>query len=455
MIFRDTLEQTLHNRPALRFAPPPSVLGGVAELLLERHGDGDGPRKSPAELAALLERLRLARFDWDNIRAADRFDIAWVLWDGPEPPAEHEAFLTAYLHWVETPWRRFQIRRIACAWVDGFDPRLVSIRSVGAWLAARASQLLDPWPWLGEELDIFSVESAPTGLAESFLAADESEQACVDRLGFGDTVASGLRLETLGAAAALVRRRLAKRPGLAARLMELSLHQPAFRPGAGAEQRGSRAHAIRVMLAEALLLPWQREDPAEDVTEQILFYLLREYGDPWLRDTIWGDMQPLATGIARDWCKRKAIAAFFRLAGRRRGDNRTQTQLRQEFWTAYVDRIDEAWLVGGPQSFAALGIPEAGYGRLVGCRPEHCALLLRIGGMTIVETSEAHNEHLWLAGNELAPPLYHEQRRSYCPSMLTAGADFSSGYSCNDGANWQERLHSFIERHTGISRPKS
>jgi hypothetical protein len=453
MIFRDTLEHSLHNRPALRFALPPSLLGGVAELLVERHGEGDGPRKSPAELAALLERLRLARFDWDNIRTADRFDIAWVLWDGPDPPAEHEAFLAAYLHWVETPWRRFQIRRIACAWVDGFDPRLTSIRSVGAWLAARAAQLLEPWPRLAEECDIFSVERAPTMLAEMFLAADESEQACFDNLGLGDTAASGLRLETLGAAAALVRRRLAKRPGLAARLMELSLHQPAFRPGA--EQRGSRARAIRLQLAEALLLPWQQEYPAEDVIEQTLFYLLRECGDPWLPNAIWSDIRPLATGIMRDWCKRKAIASFFRLAGRRKGDNRVQTQLRQDFWTAYIDRIDEAWIVGGSQSFAALGIPEAGYGRLVGCRPEHCALLLKIGGMTVIETNHAHNERLWLADNDLAPPLYHEHRRSYCPSMLTAGADFSSGYSCNDGANWQERLHSFIERHTGTSRPKS
>jgi hypothetical protein len=455
MIFRDTLEQSLHNRPALRFAPPPSVLGDVAELLLERHGESDGPRKSPAELAALLERLRLARFVWDSIRTADRYDIAWVLWDGPEPPAEHGAFLAAYLHWVETPWRRFQIRRIACAWVDGFDPRLMSIRNVGAWLAARASQLLEPWPQRAEECDIFSVERTPAKLAESFLAADESEQACFDRLGLGDTVASGLRLEVLGAAAALVRRRLAKRPSLAARLMELSLHQPAFQPGAGAEERRSRVRAIRVKLAEALLLPWQQEDPAEDVIEQTLFYLLRDYGDPWLPNAIWSDVRPLATGIMRDWCKRTAIASFFRVAGRRKGDNRAQTQLRQEFWMAYADRIDEAWLIGGPQSFAALGIPEPGYGRLVGCRPEHCALLLKIGGMTIVETSDAQNERLWLADNELAPPLYHDHRRSYCPSMLTAGADFSSGFGCNDGANWQERLHSFIERHTGMSRPRS
>lgn len=456
MIFRDTLERSLRSRPALRFAPPPPVLSDVAGLLLERHGEGDGPRKSPAELAALLERLRLARFDWDNIRAADRFDVAFVLWDGPEPPAEHEAFLTAFLHWVETPWRRFQTRRIAASWVDGFDPRLKSIRIVGAWLAARASRLLEPWPRLAEEFDIFSVERAPMKLAAIFLAADESEPACFDRLGLAaHTGAAGLRLEALGAAAALVQSWLARRPRLAARLAELSLHQPAFQLGAATESRWGRVRSIRVKLAEALLLPWQHEDPAEELKEQILLYLLHHYEDPWLPDTIWGDMRPLAANIMRHWLKEKAILSFFRRAGCKPADHRTQAQLRQEFWLSHIDRIDDAWLVGGPQSFASLGVPELAYGRLVGCRPDHCALLLKIGGMTIVETSDAGNERVWLAGNALAPPLYHERSRSYCPAMLTTGADFSSGYSCHDGGNWLERLHSFIERHTGNSRRKT
>jgi hypothetical protein len=455
MIFRDTLEHSLRGRPALRFRPPPPLLSDVAQLLIDRHGEGDGPPKPPAELAALLERLRLGRFDWDHVRTSDRFDVAWVLWDGPEPPAEHDAFLAAYLHWVETPWRRFQARRIASSWVGAFNPRLKSIRIVGEWLAAHASELLDPWSGLAEEFELFSLERIPAKLAEVFLAERESEPDCFERLGLpAYTIAAGLRLETLGAAAALVQGRLARRPQLAARLAELSLHQPAFELNAATENRQGRVRAIRTKLAEALLLPWQHDDPAEDVKEQILLYLLSHYEDPFLSDTIWGDMRPLATSIMRRWLKEKSILSFFRLAGRQKADNRTHAQMRQEFWMSYVDRIDDVWLVGGPQSFASVGVPELACGRLVGCRPDHGALLLKIGGMTIVETSHAGNERVWLAGNELAPPLYHERSRAYCPAMLTTGADFSSGYSGNDGTNWPERLHSFIERHTSNSRPK-
>src|SRR5579863_4501510 len=202
MMFRDTLAQSHRNGDPLRFAPPPPLLAEVAELVIERHGDGDGPPKSPAELNALLERLRLAGFDWDNIRAADRFDVAWVLWHGADPPGEHAAFLAAFLRWVETPWRRFQAVRLAASWAEAFDPRLKSMRVVADWLAAHATLLLDPWPALAEELEIFSLARAPVSLAKYLLAADAAEPACVARLGLtGRTEAAGLRLEALGAAA--------------------------------------------------------------------------------------------------------------------------------------------------------------------------------------------------------------------------------------------------------------
>lgn len=453
-MFRDTLARSRRSGDALRFAPPPPVLAEVAELVIERHGDGDGPPKSPEELKALLERLRLAGFDWDNIRAADRFDVAWVLWHGAEPPAEHAAFLSAFLRWVETPWRRFQALRLAASWAEAFDPRLKSMRVVADWLAAHAMQLLEPWPALVEEFDIFSLARAPLNLAKYMLAADETEPVCVARLGLtGRTEAAGLRLEALGAATDYVRARLVRKPALAARLMEISRHQPAFQTGLSATPRRVRVQAIRAKLAEAMLLPWQHEDPAAGVKEQIIDYLLRYYHDPRLGDALWAEICPPAVSIMRAWLKEKTIAAFFRLTADRKSDGGAQARVRHAFWTPYIDRIDEVWLVAGAQCIAALDAPKLGYGRLVGCRPDNCALILKIGGLTIVESSHAENERVWLAGNELAPPLYEPLSRAYCPAMLTTGADFSSGYGSQDGGRWQERLHGFIERHTGISRP--
>lgn len=452
MIFRATLEHSLRDRSALRFAAPPPLLNDVAALLVGRHGDGTTLRKSPDERAALLERLRLARFDWNKIRTSDRYEAAWVLWDGPEPPAENKNFLAALLAWAETPWRATQACRIAASWADAFDPGLGSIQIVAEWLAAHAAELVAPWPLLAKEFAIFSLEKAPINLARLLLAGMETEQTCFDRLGLADrTEASGLRLAALGAVADILAPRLAERPALATRLIELSLRQPGLAPGGNARARHSIAKSIRVKLAETLLLPWRHEDPPQRVKDQIVNYLLRHCEDPRVDDAIWGDVEPLATNIMRDWLKAKTIAAFFRLADRKKGDHRAQAGMREGFWMSYLDRIDDAWLVAETQSVATLGTTKLGYGRMIGSRPGDCALLLRIGGMTIVETSHSASEHVWLAGNRLAPPLYQERDNSYHLAILTSGADFSSGYSCSSGRDWRERLNEFIAKHSRIA----
>ena len=113
------------------FAPAPAKAPDIARLLVERYGESAEPRKSAHALQALLRRLRLARYDWDKVTPADRLDVAWVLWEGPTPPAEHEDFLRRFLNWVELPWRRLQASRLAVSWAAALDPDLKSIRVVG------------------------------------------------------------------------------------------------------------------------------------------------------------------------------------------------------------------------------------------------------------------------------------------------------------------------------------
>ena len=79
----------------LRFAPPPLTRRTSPASWWSATARAPGCRKSASALEALLRRLRLARYDWDKVYSADRLDVAWVLWEGTIPPAEHEAFLRA------------------------------------------------------------------------------------------------------------------------------------------------------------------------------------------------------------------------------------------------------------------------------------------------------------------------------------------------------------------------
>ncbi len=426
----------------LRFAPPLPQAPDIADLLMGRYGDSAGPRQSANALQALLRRLRRAQYDWDKVAPADRLDVAWVLWEGLAPPAEHEAFLRGFLDWLETPRRRLQAARVAAAWAAAFDPALPSVRIAGDWLARHAAWLPEPWPRLAEEFEIFSVEKGPAALAEAFLSVEESAARFFERLRLPARAASGgLVLEMLAAAAVSVERRLAREPRLARRLCDLSLQGTVFRPDAAMGRVPRRAGAIRLALAEALLLPWKRQAPPPEVKARLLAYLLRHYGDARVAREPWTSLPVPAAAIMRRWLTEQTVAAYFRLAGQAKSADRERLSARREFWMSRLGQIDDAWLVGGRQSIAALGPDQPAHGILTGYRPDQAALLLRISGMTVLELSHEASESIWLPGNKLAPPLYRGTDEPYWPAALVGGADFSSAYG---KGSWQERLARFI-----------
>jgi len=434
----------------LRFAPPQAQAPDIARLLVERYGANAEPRQSANSLQALLRRLRLARFEWDKVGPADRLDVAWVLWEGTAPPAEHEAFLHDFLQWVEMSQRRLQAARLAASWAVAFDPDLRSIRVIGDWLMGHAAWLPDPWPRLAHEFEIFSVANGPAGLAESFLAGEETAASFFQRLRLpARAAAGGLALEALAAAASCVEHRLAREPRLAARLCDLSLHGTAFRPDATMGSAPARGRAVRRALAETLLSSWQQQAPPPDVKARIVAYLLRHYGDPRVTREHWAEMRAPALAIMRRWLTERTVAIYFRLAGAAKSAAREQLAGREKFWMSRLEQIDDAWLLAGPRSIPMFGSDQPAHGSLIGCAPDQSALLLRVGGMTVLESSHEASETVWLPGNPLAPPLYRRKNQPYGPAALSNGADFSSAFSHRGNDTWQERLAQFIDRRCG------
>jgi hypothetical protein len=86
------------------------------------------------------------------------------------------------------------------------------------------------------------------------------------------------------------------------------------------------------------------------------------------------------------------------------------------------------------------------HGRLGGFKPDHAALLLRVGELTILESSHESSEAIWLPGNPLAPALYRPASEIYWPRTLSNSPDYSSAYSAAGSYNWQERLATFFGR---------
>ncbi|HVA11993.1 MAG TPA: EH signature domain-containing protein [Stellaceae bacterium] len=430
----------------LALAPPQAP--DIARRLAERYGDGSGGASKPADaLQALLQRLRAAHYDWDQVVPSDRLDVAWVLWEGATPPAEHEAFLRGFLEWVASSQRRLQALRLAASWTAAFDPTLKSIRIAGEWLACHAAWLPSPWPALAREFEIFSLETGAAALAAAFLASEETSERFFRRLRLPPRAAAGgLAFEMLAAATADTGRRLSNEPRLALRLCDLALHGEVFRPDAAPRRAARRARALRCAIAEALLLPWQRQAPPSAVQAQTLAFLIRHYGDARITGEHWMDMRAPSVAIMRRWLTERSIENYFQLAGRTKSADRARLAECREFWLSRRDQLDGAWLLGSVHSVAKLGPDQPAYGRLSGCRPDQAGLLLRIGGATVLQSSEAASESVWLPGNPLAPPLYRCADQAYWPAALARGADFSPAYCQKGNDTGQERLARFIDR---------
>lgn len=448
-MIRGALVAALRDTAVPRFAPAPLAASRVAGLLLERYGEDDCPHRSAEELAALLRRLRDAAFDWAKVAPSDRADIVWVLWQGEDPPAEHPVFLQRFLRWIETPWRRVQARRLASSWAAAWDRDSDSVATVGAWLDARAPRLGEPWPRLAETAEIFS-ERGPMTVARRFLASTEGALPFWQGLGLPPrSAAGGWAGSCAVAVASLVRPRLRDAPELAMRLIDFAHAVGVLRASPGAVRGMCAAGAVRARLAEALLLPWGNVAPPAAVKELTIGFLLDHYGDPRVTRAL-AAVAPAATKILRDWLNREAIATFFHLAAQASPTQKPRWQTRARLWLAALDHLDDAWLILGTQAAARLKADNRGFGRLVGCGAEHGALLLKLGGLTIVESSHTGHERIWLAGNEQVPPRYDGSARAYSAAALAAGADFSSAQASHDGSRADMRLCDFIARHTNI-----
>jgi EH_Signature domain len=429
------------------FAPAPPKAAAIARLLVERYGEDQEPRKSADALRALLRRLQLVQYDWTRVDVADQLDVAWVLWEGANPPAEYDAFLRYFLDWLDAPNRRYQAARLALTWAAAFDRSLPSIQVVADWLASHIGRLPEPWPRLVKEFDIFSLGNGPRLLAEAFFKDNETAAGFFKRVRLpARAAAGGLGFETFAAAVENIGQRLARKPLDALRLCDLAVWESAFRADMARSHLPARAAALRIAAAETLLLPWRVQPPPPAVKARIVAFLLRHYGDPRVMPKLWTALREPAAVILRRWLTEETVASYFRLAEKATSINRTELAERRHFWLSHLSHIDDAWLLAGPRGIANLGAEQPGCGRLGGCRPDQSALLIRIGNLTILELSHEKSEIIWLPGNPLAPSLFRPADEVYWLGSLTRNADFSSAFGHKDGGTWQGRLAIFIER---------
>lgn len=298
---------------------------------------------------------------------------------------------------------------------------------------------------------MFEPGKAPLELASHCSAAGCPLEAKLEEAGIrGICRFGGMEEAAFGASLCLMQQSLEDRPASESRpQMERVL---AWYDKAIAEGGTLAFQAQRPLLAKALLLPWQERAPDDALRERVTEFLLKHFKDPRIHPQNWLKVPDEATGVLRRWLTRIALEQFFEVVDQ--VAERGHWMFRRPFWTSY-DRqnvIDDAWILFGPRArlwAKSLLSDLTGYGVIERPRlPNHCILLLRIGGLTVAEVSHSGKCRVWKDGNANAPKLYE---KSYRVWDLERSPDLEQVHMGSHDFSWQRSTATFIQINTGIT----
>lgn len=228
-------------------------------------------------------------------------------------------------------------------------------------------------------------------------------------------------------------------------------------------ESGLRYPADASALADALLLPWVRISPEENVKSRIIDFLVKYLKDPRTNPGPWRNVSENGRAIILRWLTGRTLDLFFRVLEATADEI---WEYRQRFWKSYYDRghLAEAWVVLGADArrYARKmqNVRDVRCGRLNGGTPDQSVLLMRIGSIVFSEWS--HNGRL-RAQHENAPDAPRLYQDWYIASELRGESlDFNDEQLQDPGlvhfssaaGGWQSRARKFIKRQLGIEIPQ-
>lgn len=439
-----------------------------AVFALDRSKEGDDePNK--LDVAELQTRIR-ALHDAGELHSLSRRDLrtgcAAVL-HPPSPPAALPAVLDGLLAEVERKKRRAAFFAVIDAYLDGFvaeDETIISLASKLENMSANWPwRETDHWPSKFGEFALLRPSTAPLHLAERVLSkasrpSDVLREAGLDTPGrrFGGLVEAAFR-----SACRLVKSMTGQQAVDGQRVLidwaSNDVGQFAY-PKAWPE------------FVEASLTPWEIVEPSE-AHKSALLEMLQRFGggDPRAKPGRWRavmDNAPGAYAVLMRWLTRASVLQFLDIVDRLMPDPAAKKMwdYRRAFWMSYLlsdgstPGIDAAWVAFGSQGarLAKKAAKESGdasfaaFGEQNDKSPQHAALILQMGDLTIVDWSHSAKYQVWKRGEKGEPELF---KQVYRYGALYS-APIQESHVSPSTFSWQTRLARIIEGKNYLS-PKA
>ena len=211
-------------------------------------------------------------------------------------------------------------------------------------------------------------------------------------------------------------------------------------------------------LINALLEPWQEKNPGPELQKKIQSFLLQHFNDPRINRSKWFGASENSQLVIKKWLTRVALKEFINVVSQTANQDWVY---RRNFWEAYLNRavIDEAWVAFAPQALSLARHAfenNTGFAQLLtasgNIQHNHSALIMKIGGLTIVDWSHTPGGcRIWREGNLKAPKLYEPKyNKKDLQKVQNASSDFNTSHANSAGKHWQNKVARYIAEHTGI-----
>jgi len=230
--------------------------------------------------------------------------------------------------------------------------------------------------------------------------------------------------------------------------------------------------SVKLHAMVGLILGAKLRSPSEGVVKGIANLIENNYEDPVIGKGSWPAVPESLGGIkTRNLCLEtvvkwrvfRSIALFFNIIEKvAETEHRHQFPIRRDFWIKYFDRgiIKDAWVILGTkaenqmqllnqQSDEYSGLEWA---KLSGGRSDQCALLMKVGNMTVMEFSHSGKVRMWgekdgsTNFNSSVPRL---RQKLYKADNLRAACPSNQMFTHDPGGRWRIAAERCIARLSG------
>lgn len=455
MTFKSALENSSDFLTPLKVKAPDT---GVFRRAVNEISDQGESLLRPVTVSDIQDLVR-RHFESGTLSSIKRRDLRFSpkgLFDLPSPFCKDRHLFDALLAEIENRAQRSAVIVAIFQYLEFFDDQHLEVRALGEWLDKMVTKWDWPWNTRATEYSLFQPSIAPERLALTILTNSQRADLVLEEIGLNSAAASG----SFGEAAfkkACQTVEHATNPNIVTSQLKLIAWSKLGNDFAFPREFAS--------FASALLSPWTQTEP-EDEHRALLLSELESYaGDPRTRPAKWSavqDKEPTAYSTLLRWLTKASVYQFFDIVDRTADEN--MWKYRRAFWTSYLEAgyIEQAWVVFGAngQKLAKQAARQSedrglmSFGKLNGGggrSPDHAALVMKIGDVTIAEWSHNGRYNIWNKRDKLAPKLF---QISYDPDELR-GAPIEKSHIGAERYYWQSNVAADIRNATGLITPTS